>query len=143
MRYCTLSDLKLAIPARALIQLSNDDPSASRMNARVVKEAIRQAEERCDAYLRGRYVLPLSPVPTVIRDACVYLARHWLYARRPEGADLPEAVTSTYKNAIKLLEDVRDGKLTIGTPSGAAQPEPGEFRARARKPVFGVGLEKY
>ena len=54
MRYCSLADLQLALPAQTLIWLSNDDASATAMNQAVVEEAVRQAEELVDAYLRGR-----------------------------------------------------------------------------------------
>lgn len=144
MRYCSLADLQLAIPAQTLIQLSNDDESAVEMNAAVVEEAVRQAEELVDAHLRGRYNLPLSPVPSVVKDATVNLARHWLYARRPEGSELPDAVTRTYKAALHILESIRNGKLTIGVPTGEAMPEPGEMKARTRPRRFGSDLlERY
>jgi phage gp36-like protein len=123
MRYCTRADLGNAIPLITLTQLSNDDPAA------------RQAEELVDGYLRGRYQLPLDPVPTVLRDAVLYLARHWLYQRRPEGA-LPDAVISARKDTLKLLESIRDGVITLGLPSGHAMPEPGEIRVRARPQQF-------
>ena len=45
MRYCSLPDLQLAIPPQTLVWLSNDDESATAMNAAVVEEAVRQAEE--------------------------------------------------------------------------------------------------
>ena len=132
MRYCSLADLQLAIPAQTLIWLSNDDESATAMNQAVVEEAVRQAEELVDAYLRGRYNLPLSPVPSVVKDATVNLARHWLYARRPEGSELPDAVTRTYKSSLQMLEAIRDGKLTIGDPvASTPTPEPGAYKVRA------------
>lgn len=140
MRYCSLADLQLAIPAQTLIWLSDDNPEAAGINLPVVEEAVRQAEELVDAHLRGRYVLPLDPVPTVVKDMTVNLARHWLYARRPEGAELPDAVTRTYKAAISMLESIRDGKLSIGAPSGETQPEPGEMKVRAPRRVFGNDL---
>ena len=136
MRYCSLADLQLAIPAQTLIWLSSDDESAAAINTAVVEEAVRQAEELVDAHLRGRYVLPLDPVPTVVKDMTVNLARHWLYARRPEGSELPDAVTRTYKNALQMLETIRDGKLTIGAPTGEAQSEPGEMKVRANRRAF-------
>ena len=95
MRYCSLADLQLAIPPQTLIWLSNDDESATAMNQAVVEEAVRQAEELVDAHLRGRYNLPLAPVPSVVKDMTVNLARHWLYARRPEGSELPDAVRAS------------------------------------------------
>ena len=121
MRYCSRDDIGRAIPELTLVQLSNDDPAAEQPNDNVIEDAVRQAEELVDGYLRGRYDLPLNPVPTVLRDAVVYLARHWLYQRRPEGA-LPDAVKDSRKDTIKLLESIRDGVVTLGMPSGQATP---------------------
>lgn len=140
MRYCSIADLQLSIPAQTLIWLSNDDETATDMHLAVVEEAIRQGEELVDAYLRGRYTLPLSKVPSVVKDMTVNLARHWLYARRPEGSDLPDAVTRTYKSALTMLASIRDAKLTIGLPSGVAAPEPGEFKLRVKHRTFGRDL---
>lgn len=136
MRYCTREDIGKAIPELTLVQLSNDDPAAELPSESVIEDGVRQAEELVDGYLRGRYVLPLDPVPTVLRDAVVYLTRHWLYQRRPEG-DLPDAVKDSRKDTIKLLESIRDGVVTLGMPSGQAAPEPGEVRVRARRKEFG------
>jgi phage gp36-like protein len=135
MRYCTRADLGNAIPQMTLTQLSNDDPSARQPDEGVIENSVRQAEELVDGYLRGRYQLPLDPVPTVLRDAVIYLARHWLYQRRPEGA-LPDAVISARKDTLKLLESIRDGVITLGLPTGHAVPEPGEIRIRARPQQF-------
>lgn len=143
MHYCTRADIGKAIPELTLIQLSNDDPTAELPNESVIEDGVRQAEELVDGYLRGRYDLPLDPVPSVLRDAVVYLARHWLYQRRPEGA-LPEAVKDSRKDTLKLLESIRDGVVTLGMPTGEATPEPGKIRARARRQQFGDDLlERY
>ncbi|MFL1515293.1 gp436 family protein [Pseudomonas prosekii] len=137
MRYCTRDDLGNAIPLMTLTQLSNDDPAALQPNESVINDSVRQAEELADGYLRGRYSLPLAQVPTVLRDAVVYLARHWLYLRRPEGA-LPDAVKDSRKDTLKLLESIRDGVVTLGLTTGHAVPEPGEIRVRARRQRFGA-----
>jgi len=143
MRYCTRADIGNAIPEMTLIQLSNDDPAAMSPNESVIEDGVRQAEELVDGYLRGRYNLPIDPVPTVLRDAVVYLARHWLYQRRPEGA-LPDAVKDSRKDTIKLLESIRDGVVTLGMPTGHAAPEPGEIRVRVRKQQFSADTwERY
>lgn len=139
MRYCTRNDIGNAIPEMTLIQLSNDDPAAMQPNEGVIEDGVRQAEELVDGYLRGRYNLPLDPVPTVLRDAVVYLARHWLYQRRPEGV-LPDAVKDSRKDTIKLLESIRDGVVTLGMPTGQAAPEPGEIRVRSRPQQFSSDL---
>ncbi|HHR0444921.1 TPA: gp436 family protein [Pseudomonas aeruginosa] len=141
MRYCSRGDIGRAIPELALVQLSSDDPAAQQPDEGVIEDAVRQAEELVDGYLRGRYSLPLDPVPTVLRDAVVYLARHWLYQRRPEGA-IPDAVTDSRKDTVKLLESIRDGVVTLGMPTGEAAPEPGEFKVRARRQHFGDDVWK-
>lgn len=135
MRYCNRTDIGNAIPELTLLQLSNDDPAAQQPNESVIEDGIRQAEELVDGYLRGRYDLPLNPVPTVLRDAVVYLTRHWLYQRRPEGV-VPDAVKDSRKDTIKLLESIRDGVVTLGMPAGQAAPEPGEVRVRSRRKQF-------
>lgn len=143
MHYCTRTDIGKAIPELTLTQLSNDDPTAELPDESVIEDGVRQAEELVDGYLRGRYDLPLDPVPSVLRDAVVYLTRHWLYQRRPEGA-IPEAVKDSRKDTLKLLESIRDGVVTLGMPTGEAAPEPGKIRARARRQRFGDDLlERY
>lgn len=144
MRYCTRADIGRAIPEITLLQLSNDDPAAAQPDEAVIKDGVRQAEELVDGYLRGRYTLPLAPVPTLVRDAVVYLTRYWLYQRRPEGADIPEVVKDGRRNTLKLLESIRDGVVTLGMPGGQATPEPGEIRVRGRSQQFSEPLwERY
>lgn len=140
MRYCTRADIGRAIPEMVLLQLSSDDPAAQQPDEAVIEDGVRQAEEMVDGYLRGRYTLPIEPVPTIVRDAVVYLARYWLYQRRPEGSDIPEAVKDSRKNTLKLLESIRDGVISLGMPDGHAAPEPGEIRVRSRKQSFGDRL---
>ncbi|WP_334470279.1 phage protein Gp36 family protein [Arsenophonus sp. PmNCSU2021_1] len=55
----------------------------------------------------------LQTVPTVLRDMAVNLVTHRLYLRRPEG-QLPEAIKEVYRGSLKMLEALRDGKLTLG-----------------------------
>ena len=144
MNYCTLADLRLTIPGQTLIWLSSDDEAATAIDETVVEEAVRQAEETVDGYLRGRYNLPLPTVPTIVKELTVNLARHWLYARRPEGNELPDAVTRTYKTAIQTLEAIRDNRMTLGLPTGEAAPEPGEMKVRSRPQRFSDDLlDKY
>ncbi|WP_339053177.1 DUF1320 domain-containing protein [Arsenophonus endosymbiont of Crataerina pallida] len=96
-----------------------------------MNDAIRYADELIDAHLRGRYVLPLETVPTVLRDMAVNLVSHRLYLRRPEG-QLPEAIKEVYRGSLKMLEALRDGKLTLGIAGqGQAIPETGAFHVHA------------
>lgn len=135
--YCSAQDLSRAMPAQTLIWLSADDEAASAPNEAVIAQALGSAHELIDAHLRARYALPLPHVPPLLRELAVNLARHWLYARRPEGNELPEAVVRTHKAAISMLADIRDARLHLGLPPGQqSQLEPSVMKVRARKRVF-------
>ena len=82
----------------------------------VVAEARTYADAQVDARLRQRYALPLASVPREIKDWALALARRWLYERRPDGNDLPDAVQSAAKEAFAALDAVRDGKMSLDIP---------------------------
>lgn len=141
MPYCTLNDLQKAIPQQTLVWLSNDDHAALEVNAVVIDAAIQYACELIDAHIAGRYELPLATLPTVLPDMAVNLARHWLYARRPEGHDFPEAVTRTYTGAIKMLESLQAGRMTLGVQStGATDTGSAVVKVNARPRQFGADV---
>jgi len=118
MSYTQDSDLLAIIAERILIQLSADDPYAAAPDWQVVAEARAYADAQVDARLRQRYPLPLASVPRELTDWSLALARHWLYSRRPEGQDLPPAVVDAYRDALKALDAVRDGKMSLDPPAG-------------------------
>nr|DAK89305.1 MAG TPA: head to tail adaptor [Caudoviricetes sp.] len=107
-----------------------------------VQEAVRAAEELADGYLRGRYALPLSTVPTLLRDVVRTIARFKLYERRPESK-MPDTVLETYKAAVKTLEQIRSGRITLGVAATAEPvPERGEHRMSAPAAYFSDAMRK-
>jgi len=144
VRYLTRPAIDAAIPINTLIELTNDDPAADAPDDGVLAAVVESCEELVDGYLRGRHELPFDKVPSVIRGIALDLVRHALYLRRPEGA-VPDTVKASYANAIKLLETIRDGRITIGDQhSGKPTPEPGKIRVQARKQQFaGTEWERY
>lgn len=136
MMYITVETLKKAFSQQILIQLSNDDTRATTVNTDIVQQSIEVAQERIDASLRGRYRLPLVEIPKMVEHHALYLARYWLYARRPE-MHLPKTVQDTYDQTIKELEQIANGCLHLGLPSlddekhGDLLQDSGEFRVKA------------
>ena len=124
--YSSVSDIERLISRRTLAQLTDDDAGAE-VTVDVVNEAIVAADEVIDAHLRGRYSLPLPETPPILRQLSVNIAVFHLYSRRPEG-EMPETIGIRYKNAIKIIESIRDGKLTIGDTEGEKTPEPGTYK---------------
>lgn len=134
--YLTPEELLAFLPQKSVAQLTNDDPQAKEVDMDKVKETLRVAEELTDGYLRGRYELPLSTVPTLLRDVVRTIARFKLYERRPESK-MPDTVLETYKAAVKTLEQIRSGRITLGVAATAEPvPERGEHRMSAPKTFF-------
>lgn len=125
MSYTVNDDLLSVMPERSLIQLSSDDPLAGIPDWDVVAHARAYADGQIDARLRQRYTLPLASIPQELADWALALARYWLYQRRPDGADLPEAVKQAAKDSLSALDAVRDGKMSLGIDAPAGTPVEG------------------
>lgn len=124
--YCTLTDIRATVPENDLIQLTDDAMPPVAVNQVNVDRAITDAGELIDGYLRGRYTLPLSPVPGLLNTLAADVAIYRLYARRIKLTP-PEGVTERYKNALKILEQIQSDKISLGSESsgGSATPEAG------------------
>lgn len=117
MSYATLTDLMAQFGDREVIALTdrNNDGVA---DAALVESALQRASDTMDAYLAARYALPLASIPRQLVDVCCDIARYKLC-----GAEVTEteAVRLRYKDALKTLELIRDGKLDVGL-TVAGQP---------------------
>ncbi len=116
MAYCTLTDIKKLIPEITIIQLTDDENTGAANQSRV-DEAIAQADAEIDSYCGGRYAVPFTTVPDIAKKISVDIAIYNLYSRRVES--LPETRADRYKNAIRQLEGIAKGLVSIGE-----QPEP-------------------
>lgn len=139
MVYFTLDELKTLVPNYVMLELSNDNPSIEQgeIDVALVTAIIGEACEEVDGYLRNRYTLPFATTPTLVKQSAKQIARYMLYERRPEGFDLPPAVVEGRKVAVKNLENIRDGKVSIGIPAnmpnqGQIVADVPEFQVRVR-----------
>ncbi len=112
MPYCALADITKAVPEKDILQLT-DDSGLGVIDQVKVDDAISYADQLIDGYLRGRYPLPLTTVPGLIKNLSSDLALFHLYSRRIE-LEMPESMMAKYKNAIKLLEQIQKGLISIG-----------------------------
>lgn len=137
MPYCTLADLERIMPPDTLRQLAADDPQASAPDPAIIEAALAHADARINAAAAtGRLVIP-NPPPPVIREIAAGLARGWLYARRPEGMDYPEAIRRQSDAHDKLLAEIAAGRLTFGMPSSLASVSTGSPRVFGRSNTSG------
>jgi phage gp36-like protein len=110
MSYCSLDDIEA--PEEDLIQLT-DDAGLGVTDEAIVAKAVRHADELIDGFLRGRYLLPLSPVPGLLVSLAATIVLRRLYARRAT-TKVPESLQDDYKNALKILENIQKGTVTLG-----------------------------
>lgn len=115
MAYCTLADIKDQVEESRLIQLTDDEGAGTIGTARVDK-AIADAGEEIDGYVGSRYTVPLNPAPAILRKLAVDIAVCNLFARRDKA---PEGRVERYKTAIRFLEQVALGRISLG----AADPD--------------------
>lgn len=124
MSYATPDDLARAMPPETLRLLANDDPASVEPDQAIVLAALAHAEARIDAALAAAGATLPSPAPSIVREVAVGLARAWLYHRRPEGMDYPEAVRREAEALEKMLAAIAAGRLRIGAagiPSGTLE----------------------
>lgn len=109
--YIVQADLLSRVSNAQLIQLTDDAQSGS-VDATKVTQSIDEAESEADGYLATRHSVPLSsPIPQLVKTLSVDIAIYKLYSRRQR---VPESVQKAYDAAIKKLEGIAKGLITLG-----------------------------
>ena len=109
--YCTSQDIEKQITTPTLIQLTSDN-SQDAVDETVTYEAILYSSTLIDGYLRGKYSLPLDTHFPLLRIIAIDLSIYRLYGRRLQ-ADMPDSILAQYKEAIKTLEKIQKGIITL------------------------------
>lgn len=114
MAYSTQADIaKLLTPAQ-LVQLTDDNADGA-ADAAVITEAIAEADAEIDGYLGSRYTVPVSPVPTLLRNFSVAISLWKLYGRR---SLVNERRRQEYEDAIAKLKDLAAGRMVLPATGG-------------------------
>lgn len=142
MGYTSLSEIQNAIDADVLQQLTDDDDTGN-TNDGIVQAAIDEASEEINLYLRERYALPFEETPKIIRQLCNTITVYYLYLRRH---DVPEKNEQAYKNAIKILDKLSTGKVSLNKKLSDSGPR--AFKPRGTnfvhtRPLKAVDLGNY
>ena len=119
--YCTLADLLDRVPESVIIDCT-DDEGAGQVNTNRVDQAIGDAGSEIDGYCMARYPLPFDPAPAVIKKLCTDIALYNLMSRRgfdeEKGSD--RVVQDRYRSAVRVLENMAKGIVTLGAPTPPA-----------------------
>lgn len=113
--YCTVADLTARFGADEITALTDREHTGA-INTAVADIAITDASTTIDSYLTGRYRLPLATLPTVLVQLCANIARYKLYDN-----SVPETVRNNYQDAIRFLEQLSRGQVTLGLDSNQQQ----------------------
>ncbi|MFZ5998055.1 MAG: gp436 family protein [Nitrospirota bacterium] len=127
--YSTLDDIKKLLPAEIIIQLTDDENTGAINQARV-DEAISQADAEIDSYCAGKYTVPFTTVPAVVKKISVDIAIYNLYSRKVE--EIPDTRKDRYNNAIRQLKRIADGTITLGIDPAPAPSSEGEIKTSDR-----------
>lgn len=112
MTYAIRADLEERYGADELTQRE------SVLSAGAVTEALADADAEIDAYVGGRYAVPLSPAPAnVVRIACA-IARYNIL-----GDSATERARNDYTDALRFLRDVQAGRASLGEAAVIAGAE--------------------
>jgi len=143
MTYSSKSDIQQQLDESVLIQLT--DPDGAAVDEDVVARAIEDADATINVYCQELYLIPLSPVPNKMRQVGVDIAIYKLYSRRDDT--MPEPRRDNYKDAIKFLGKVSEGKIKLKCQA-AKEAGGGEYSGgvivSSRKKVFDTDtMDKY
>jgi phage gp36-like protein len=117
MAYSAQTDITEALDEAELIELT-DDEGMGTVDESVVTRAIADADATIDAYCQAKYTVPLTSTPDKIRQISVDIAVYNLYSRR---LSVPEHRTARYKEALRFLEKITEGKISLGAAEPAAE----------------------
>jgi len=111
--YAKESDMNLQ--NNILVYLTGEDnDGASTVDEDVLSKALVHADSVVDSYIGTKYVLPLTIViPVFLKQLAVSVAIYHLYYRK--GQKIPDDVRLDYEDAKQGLQDIADGKRTLGT----------------------------
>lgn len=135
MAYCTLADIeKKRIPTDTLVQLT-DESGLDIVDETTVDECIKDATVLVEGYLRGRYSLPLNPVPDLAASIVADLAAYNIYCLKPEF-EVPKTIAERRTTALALLARIQDGKMPLNDPVTAPTGTPAGVSCTSAERIF-------
>ncbi|MCM0757352.1 DUF1320 domain-containing protein [Sporomusa sphaeroides DSM 2875] len=120
--YCTLDDVKKQVPETKLIQITETEEAPGVIDEAAVESAIEMAQAEIDAYAAAQYPVPFALVPKIITKFAVDIALYNLFSGHGFSfeEDSPDKIIlQRYKDAVKFLEKLSEGAVSIGGGSAA------------------------
>lgn len=98
-----------------------DEQAAADAAVATIEERIALADAEIDRHLAGRYTVPLSPVTyPILRVWSEWIARYLINRDRDRTSEETGRIERDYNRAIRALEQVAAGKLSLGASDTTA-----------------------
>lgn len=110
MGYATYDDMVKSFGERE-VRLISDRENTGVPDPLVIEDGLRTADGEIDSYIAGRYSLPLRETPLVLVGFACDIARYRLTGTERTESDV---ILERYKIAIRYLEKVASGSVTLG-----------------------------
>lgn len=136
MSYCTQALLLADFTELELIQRT-DRAGSGEIDDAIIDRAIARADAVIDGYT-PQYPKPLAAVPPLLTDLACDIARYYLF--QDVALEDNSMVKRRYDDAIKYLQQVGAGKLSLGLDPPAA-PAAAEMIVVAESPPRLFGRE--
>lgn len=121
MTYASEQEFTDSFGEELTIELTNlEDATATSINSDVFDRVATDSDSLINSYLAGRYAMPLSTVPGVIRTIALDIYRYKLGHNAQE-----EDVRQRYEDALKQLRDISQGIMNLGLDDGSEETLPG------------------
>lgn len=120
--YCAVVDLTERFGENEILDFAGNDHGEIDVDR--VETAIKDASDEIDLYIGKVTTLPIPAVPPSLLRICADIARYRLQGRRPM-----EEVTQRYKDAMKVLSDIANGKADLGLPDPTSNTSGGSVYA--------------
>ncbi len=134
MTYATQQNMIDRFGQQELVELTDKD-NIGEINAALMALALADADAEINAYLAGRYTLPLAGAPPVLAKFAADIARYGLY-----GARAPEQVKARYDDAVKFFKLLAQGTVSLGLDTvNVPVADAGGARVQAAERVFNAG----
>ena len=146
MGYNTLEKIKkLRVNESTLISLT-DDTDLGVVDTETVDGVITAGDATIDSYLRGRLLLPLNPVPSLIPELALDIYAYSLYSLKPQF-EMPKTISDRYTAAIATLKLIQKGDVKLGVAEIETPSAPDTAFGMEAKPSVAMFsddcLEKY
>jgi phage gp36-like protein len=108
MSYATLQQLTDRFGADMLMELTDRTGAADAIDTSVVDRALADADAFIDGFLKGRYLLPLTATPAIVRDLALTISIYKLH-----GNVASDKIRRDYDDALRTLRDIAAGIVRL------------------------------